>query len=1300
MNRFWYFLTDRRVLAVVGLLALAAFLFLGARELQLALKWAVALLLLALLAAAVAWAVRRFMIRREARALQQALEQDAEQATLSVRAQDRGQTQALRERMLEAIQTIRSSRLGELTGGAALYELPWYLVIGNPAAGKSTAITQSGLNFPLAAGARGDALAVQGIGGTRNCDWFFTGDGILIDTAGRYSVHEEDRQEWLGFLGLLKKHRPKAPINGLLVCVSVAELTQGRPDAAIALAKRLRQRVQEITERLEVHAPLYLVFTKADLINGFNEFFEDFDRGERERIWGATLPYDIDGKPDASAQFARHFDELRDGLREITLARMSLRRGQALPTGVLSFPLEFAAIQPALAGFVATLFEDNPYQFQPVFRGFYFTSALQEGTVQDRAGEQVAQRFGLAAARARGVGDLALAGSGMFLKGLFHQVVFADRRLVRQFASRGKQRARTVVFGAAVLTLAVALSGWTWTYLGNRQLVQDVRADLEKAVKLQAERPDLAGRLQAMRVLQDRIEQMRAWRDDRPFGLGLGLYQGDTVLRKLELEYFAGLRQLMIEPVAQAIEGFLGEAQAQAGHWGPPGQSGQPGPLGKSVSVPAAAQAAASAPGGGPALAEAIKPPGAADVARPGQSRSRYVEASPTDPEEVYNALKTYLMLAERQRLEGPHLKDQLTRYWRSWLEAQRGSLPVEQMKREAESMISFVMQSLDAPAFPTVDNNLALVDNTRSLLKTVMQGKPAIERVYAVLRARAATRFAQVTVAGVVGEQGKLTVAGSQVVGGAYTRRAWDEYLDDAFKDASLGELQSNDWVLGTRSRDDASLSGSPGQIRQALTELYKTEYTREWRQFLQGIAVTAFGDFDTAVQHMNLLGDADQSPIRKLLATVHDETSWDNPTALNDRLARAGTGVVDWFKRTVLGRAPSGLGAQVNVNGPRLGLTMGPVGREFAGLHRLMVPREGSTGAPIDEYLKTLAAVRSRFHQIKNQGETGPAARKLMAATLEGSGSELVDAVRLVDEQMLAGQTDSLRSALRPLLVRPLQQSFAVLVAPTEQELNRTWAAQVLEPFRSTLSHRFPFDLQSRVEAVPQEIAKVFGPEGAVARFANESMGPLVNRRGDALAARTWLDLGLRLRPDFTAGYARWVAPLEGAAAAGGGAAASGPQTSFQILPQGAPGLLEYTVDIDGQVLRYRNTAPVWTPFVWPHAGGQPGARITGQTVEGRTVELLNVPGRFGLQRMLESAQRHKRADGSYDLSWSQGGATVTLQLRIISQSGGEAGGGGSGAAAVAQTGSLRGLQLPGQVAGVAATAVTAAASAEPAR
>src|SRR5690606_19131836 len=123
----------------------------------------------------------------------------------------------------------------------------------------------------------------------------------------------------------------------------------------------------------------------------------------------------------------------------------------------------------------------------------------------------------------------------------------------------------------------------------------------------------------------------------------------------------------------------------------------------------------------------------------------------------------------------------------------------------------------------------------------------------------------------------------------------------------------------------------------------------------------------------------------------------------------------------------------------------------------------------------------------------------------------------------------------------------------------------------------------------------------------------------------------MGLRLRPEFSEGFAAWVMPLEGAAAGGAapgeaGAAVAASQTVFQILPQGAPGLTEYTVEIDGQSTRYRNMAPAWVNFVWPNPTGTPGVRITGVTVDGRTVEILNEPGRFGLTRMFELAQRRK--------------------------------------------------------------------------
>ncbi|MFX5793684.1 type VI secretion IcmF C-terminal domain-containing protein, partial [Acinetobacter baumannii] len=83
-----------------------------------------------------------------------------------------------------------------------------------------------------------------------------------------------------------------------------------------------------------------------------------------------------------------------------------------------------------------------------------------------------------------------------------------------------------------------------------------------------------------------------------------------------------------------------------------------------------------------------------------------------------------------------------------------------------------------------------------------------------------------------------------------------------------------------------------------------------------------------------------------------------------------------------------------------------------------------------------------------------------------------------------------------------------------------------------------------------------------------------------------------------------------------------AAAPQTVFQILPSPAAGTTEYTIEIDGQQLRYRNTPPQWTNFVWPNPQGTPGARITATTFDGRTVEVLSEPGRFGLERLIATA------------------------------------------------------------------------------
>jgi type VI secretion system protein ImpL len=1211
LRRLWFFLADSRHLAILCFISLAAYAVLGADSLRTAAIWAGIVAGMALLGWG-AWRLWRWLRR-----LWRERHQDAPTApgtaadAAAVLPPDNAALHTLRNSVQDAVAMLRGSRMGKLRGARALYELPWCLVIGSQGAGKSCAIRHSGLQFPFEAGHTEPAP-----GGTTQLDWYFAREGIVLDTAGRYAADEDCRDEWRGLLDLLKKHRARAPVNGVVVAVSIDEL-RGEPDAALQLARSLRLRMQDMVERLEVFAPVYVLFTKADHIAGFSEFFAQADHGERERAWGATMPYKRRAAVREVLAFFDHaYDGLVDGIKEMGVAILAQPRSGAPEPGVLAFPLEFTALRAAARAFVATLFEENPFQDGLVFRGFYFASALRDGVPASSQSRRIAERFALAWQEPVPVAPLeseAGAKRGYFLLQLFRDVIFADRALVTHYASRNAMRLRYAAFAVALLGLGALLAGWTWSYQANLRLIGQVQADLDKAQRLQAGRHDLQSRLEALEVLEARIAQLERLRRERPWETGLGLYQGDALERKLRVEYFNGARDVMLLPVAVSLEARL----------------------------------------------SALGTVAAGD------------NAGDNSADDGYNALKAYLMLAEPARAESAHLNDQLARHWRSWLESRQGAMPREQMIRSAERLLAFYTAQAADPAWPRIAPRLALVEQARNALRGAVRGMPARERVYAAIRARAGTRFSPVTVARIVGPEDQQLVAGSHAVPGAYTREAWRQYVDGAIRDAANGELQSRDWVLKADSRDDLSQEGSPEQVRKALVERYKADYIEHWRQFLQGVAVAPMQGVAGAAAALQRLGDPQLSPLLKVLAVAQEQTAWDAPVSPGNDSGWSGWLVGEARRRAAAwgGTAPLPAGVADGAVAP------GVVARELSLLGRLFAV-QGEGAAPVQGYMAALSKLRARLILMKNQGDAGPAAHMLMRQTLEGSGSELADALRHIDEQMLAGANPAQQQVLRPLLVRPLMQVFAALVGPAEGEINKTWQVQVAEPFNRSLAGKYPFTPGARVEAASAEIAEFFGPSGVIAKFVTATIGPLAVRRGDVLAPRTWADMGITLTPQAVAQLPAWIAP-PGAGGMGQGAA----QTVFQLMPQASTDALEYTVEIDGQQLRQKMPpaqAPQWHGMVHPGPeGGVPGARITALTKDGRTVELFNEAGQFGLKRMIDAAQRTRKDGGVYALQWSGGGVTVALDLKVVSSP--EAGGEG----AQAKPG-LYGLKLPDAIVG----------------
>ena len=275
---------------------------------------------------------------------------------------------------------------------ASLTELPWYAIIGPPGAGKTTALMNAGLTFTVAE--QVGQASVAGVGGTRLCEWWFTDRAVLIDTAGRYTTQDSnaavDKAGWDAFLALLKRTRPCQPLNGVIVAIPLPDVAQAPAAERDAHAAAIASRINELQTRFGLRMPVYALFTKADLVAGFTEFFDGLDRDGRDQVWGETFPVAAP-PPNIAGRFRGLVRRLNERLLPRLVAEHRLER-RGVITG---FPAQMASLEKPLASFIAAAFPPATW-----LRGVYFASGTQEGTPIDRLTGAMARAFGIDQVRA------------------------------------------------------------------------------------------------------------------------------------------------------------------------------------------------------------------------------------------------------------------------------------------------------------------------------------------------------------------------------------------------------------------------------------------------------------------------------------------------------------------------------------------------------------------------------------------------------------------------------------------------------------------------------------------------------------------------------------------------------------------------------------------------------------------------------------------------------------------------------------------------------------------------------------
>jgi type VI secretion system protein ImpL len=337
---------------------------------------------------------------------------------------------------LAAVATFRGT-LGE---PRPVYELPWYVIIGAPGSGKTTALTNAGLRFPLSEA--GGGASVQGVGGTRNCDWWFTESAVLLDTAGRYTTQDSDRKSdaaaWFAFLELLRSVRPQLPLNGVLVTVSASDLMLWGKDERSRYAAHVRMRLQELHAALAARLPIYVLVTKTDLVAGFLEFFDAFDAEQRAQIWGITIEHGVEPAPESLARrFAEEFARLERRLYAEMIDRLHEERDLQRRAAAYRFPQQFHVLGPLLGELLGLAFSYRQDHQAPMLRGIYFTSGTQQGSPIDRVLGAIARSFNvpreaLAAPRE--------AGRSYFLGALLRDLVFREAGLAATAAGQARSQ--------------------------------------------------------------------------------------------------------------------------------------------------------------------------------------------------------------------------------------------------------------------------------------------------------------------------------------------------------------------------------------------------------------------------------------------------------------------------------------------------------------------------------------------------------------------------------------------------------------------------------------------------------------------------------------------------------------------------------------------------------------------------------------------------------------------------------------------------------------------------------------------
>ncbi len=583
-----------------------------------------------------------------------------------------------------------------------------------------------------------------------------------------------------------------------------------------------------------------------------------------------------------------------------------------------------------------------------------------------------------------------------------------------------------------------------------------------------------------------------------------------------------------------------------------------------------------------------------------------------------YDQLKAYLMMARPEKADAAFYAQVM-----QTTEPVRAGVSPGLWQSLAPDLWQFYAQNLPAQPDWKIKPDTVLISQVRQVLLGQIGQRNAESTLYENMLLSVRRNYADMTLMDMTGDtDAQRLFQTSESVPGMFTRKAWDEQIQQAIDKTVASRREEIDWVLSDNRRA-ISEEISPEALKKRLTERYFTDFAGSWLSFLNSLHWNEAHNLSDVIDQLTLMSDVRQSPLIALMNTL----AWQGQTgqqdqALSDSLVKSAKALMNKDQAPAIDQSAGG--------------PVGPLDETFGPLLALMGKGDAQNRMSSDSSLSLqtlltrVTRVRLKLQQVVNASDPQEMTQVLAQTVFQGKSVDLTDtqeygsliAASLGEEWSSFGQT---------MFVQPLTQAWETVLQPSSASLNDQWKNAVVANWKSAFDGRYPFAASKSDASLPMLAEFIRKDSGRIDSFLTRELGGVLHKEGTRWVPSKVNSQGLTFNPAFLAAINQ-LSQISDILFTDGSQG-----LRFELLARPVPNVVETHLAIDGQKLHYFNQMESWQSFRWPGETYKPGTLLTWTGVNSGARLYGDYQGTWGLIRWLEQAQQKKLDEGRFQLTFT---------------------------------------------------------------